>query len=56
MFLKDKEAEEERKKSEKTVVQVVEPDHVINFRQLRKQISLGASQIDLDDDADREAV
>jgi len=52
MFLKDKEAEEERKKSEKTVVQVVEPDHVINFRQLRKQISLGASQIDLDDDAD----
>ena len=52
MFLKDKAAEEERKKSEKKVVQVVEPDHVINFRQLRKQVSLGASQIDLDDDAD----
>lgn len=52
LYLKDKAAEEERKKSEKKVIQVVEPDHVINFRQLRNQVSLGASQIDLDDDAD----
>jgi coatomer subunit beta len=31
---------------------LVEPDHIINFRQLRPQAKLGSAEIDLDDDAD----
>ena len=31
---------------------LVEPDHIINFRQLRPQVKLGSTEIDLDDDAD----
>eukprot|EP00750_Incisomonas_marina_P016863 INCI19611.1.p1 GENE.INCI19611.1~~INCI19611.1.p1 ORF type:complete len:987 (-),score=210.88 INCI19611.1:415-3375(-) len=31
---------------------LVEPDHIINFRQLRPHAKLGSAEIDLDDDAD----
>ena len=47
-----KDAEKKSAGSEDADFKLVEPDHIINFRQLRSQAKLGSAEIDLDDDAD----
>jgi coatomer subunit beta len=48
----EKKSEEKNEEVEAEDFHLVEPDHIINFRQLRPHAKLGSAEIDLDDDAD----